>query len=386
MSIGYRHCPSCLSFQNPSLGNDNASSGKAPAELDRTAEMLYVYDKIDILFDIRALSNSFVYKQKQTFLLTSLTMPSTYLVTGATGYQGGSAARQLLSKGHTVHALVRDPASSAAQNLAKLGAKLFEGHFDSLTSINAATKGCTGIFLNTFPSMTDPLYEIHTAQNFVTAAKASGTVTSLVVSTVFKTKENLKFLEEKEDDAYPYLKVYHRSKSGVEDVALNSGIENVTILRPTWLHYQYLSPYCRIHFSDIYEKEHLLTVSYPKNYLKGHFDPEDVGKFAAAAFLELAKFKGKTIELVNERLTFDEVAKTISRVSGEEVAVKYRSQEETEELAKTMPVAKLALLAQELDFEDDGTGLEEFGIKLSSLEQFLGREKKRLRETLRTGD
>lgn len=220
------------------------------------------------------------------------------------------------------------------------------------------------------------------AENFITAAKAAGTVQTIVVSTVFKTKEYRDFLASRPDE-FRALALYHESKSGVEDVVLGSGIPNITILRPGYLDYQYLAPMCALHFPE-YEKEHVLTVSYGRGYKKGHFDPEDVGKFAAAALVEPERFGGRTIELLNERLTFEEVAGIIERVAGVEVGVRYRSEEETRELVTTgnFPVLESQTIVKELEYVIDGSSLEEYGIELGSLEGFLRRHRERLLETL----
>jgi NAD(P)-dependent dehydrogenase (short-subunit alcohol dehydrogenase family) len=107
-------------------------------------------------------------------------MAPTFLVTGATGFQGGSTARLLLSQGYQVNAFVRNPSSPASLAFSTLGAKLFQGTYTDLPSIIAATNGVTGIFLNTFPDFTNPRGEVPQAENFITAAKASGTVQTIV--------------------------------------------------------------------------------------------------------------------------------------------------------------------------------------------------------------
>lgn len=310
-------------------------------------------------------------------------MTATYLITGATGYQGGSTARRLLSSGYKVHAFVRNPSSPAAQNLAALGAKIFQGDYSDLPSIAAATKGVSGVFLNTFPDFQHPDGEIPQAQNFVSAAREARTVTTFVVSTVFKSKEYREFTTAAGTAEFPFLARYYKSKAGVEDVVLASGIENVTILRPSTLAYQYLSPYCLLYFPE-YPKEHFMAVSYAREYRRSHFDPEDVGKFAAAAFLQPEKFGGRTIELVNEALTFDEIAAIITRVSGVKVEIKYRSQEETKALVLSgkFPVLETQIIPRKLDFENGVINLEEYGIQLGTLEGFLEREKSKLLETL----
>lgn len=75
-------------------------------------------------------------------------MPASYLVTGATGYQGGATARALLKAGATVHALVRNPDAPAALALKEGGSILFKGDFDDVGAIRAATAGVVGVGLS----------------------------------------------------------------------------------------------------------------------------------------------------------------------------------------------------------------------------------------------
>jgi uncharacterized protein YbjT (DUF2867 family) len=63
------------------------------------------------------------------------------LVIGATGQQGGAAARALLRRGHTVRALVRDPARALA------GARSVVGDLDDPASVQEAMAGADGVFL-----------------------------------------------------------------------------------------------------------------------------------------------------------------------------------------------------------------------------------------------
>lgn len=157
-------------------------------------------------------------------------MPQTFLITAATGAQGGSTARELLSKGAKVHALVRNPSSDAAKELESLGAVLFTGDFDDVTAIKAATAGVDGVFLNTFPSFTDPGAEVRYARNFVSAAKEAKTVTIFVVSTVLKAAEEAEATASRPE--YPFLAYYFARKAGVEKVVKEGGFQNWTVLRP----------------------------------------------------------------------------------------------------------------------------------------------------------
>ena len=71
----------------------------------------------------------------------------TILVFGATGAQGGSVARSLLSRGRfDVRAITRNPDSPAAQALRDLGAEVVKGDLDDPSSLAAALDGCYGAF------------------------------------------------------------------------------------------------------------------------------------------------------------------------------------------------------------------------------------------------
>lgn len=67
-----------------------------------------------------------------------------YFITGATGFIGGTIARQLIEAGHQVVALVRTP--SKAADLANLGAELHEGDITDKESMRAPMRGADGLF------------------------------------------------------------------------------------------------------------------------------------------------------------------------------------------------------------------------------------------------
>ena len=75
------------------------------------------------------------------------------IVTGATGQQGGEVARNLITGGHTVRALVRDLNSEKSVALKSLGAELFEGDFSDRDSLKLRRW-----FLWVFPSGLSTVY------------------------------------------------------------------------------------------------------------------------------------------------------------------------------------------------------------------------------------
>lgn len=75
-----------------------------------------------------------------------------FAVVGATGQQGGATARALLADGATVRALVRDPHSAKAKDLAARGAALVTADLDDPNSVRAAFTGATAVFAMTAPT------------------------------------------------------------------------------------------------------------------------------------------------------------------------------------------------------------------------------------------
>ena len=67
-----------------------------------------------------------------------------YFITGATGFIGGTIARQLVEAGHQVVALVRTP--SKAGDLAQLGVELHPGDITDKESMRSSMRGADGVF------------------------------------------------------------------------------------------------------------------------------------------------------------------------------------------------------------------------------------------------
>jgi uncharacterized protein YbjT (DUF2867 family) len=73
------------------------------------------------------------------------------LVTGATGNQGGTLARLLLSRGHRVRGLTRKPESPTAKKLKALGAEIATGDMEHRGSVAHAASGMDAVFCVSTP-------------------------------------------------------------------------------------------------------------------------------------------------------------------------------------------------------------------------------------------
>lgn len=107
----------------------------------------------------------------------------TILVIGATGAQGGSVAKHLLSTGKfRIKALTRNPNSNKATWLKEAGAEVVQGNLNDLKSLETVMQGCDGVFgMTNFWEHFNSEYQ-H-GKNIVDTAVKSG-VRVLVLSTL----------------------------------------------------------------------------------------------------------------------------------------------------------------------------------------------------------
>ena len=301
-----------------------------------------------------------------------------FLVTGATGHQGGAVARELLKRNAIVHALVRDAGSEGSKALKEEGVVLFEGDFENIAAIEHATFGVTGVFLNPILHPTDPIAERRGAANVIQAAKKSKAVKTVVVSTSFKTDGH----EERfaKDENYP-LANYYASKSAIEKTVREAGFQHYTILRPAWMMYNYVLPTSRVHFPEL-ESQQTLAGAYLPSSTMPRFDPIDLGKLAAAALLQPERFNGHEVELGYEALTLEEVAQVLSETTGVNVKAYYRDRKEAEAMKDKVPTQPFHIMANETEMKGNEEVLRQYGIPLTSFREYCERNKDALRRAL----
>ncbi|MFI7625388.1 NmrA/HSCARG family protein [Microbispora rosea] len=230
-------------------------------------------------------------------------MSDPVLVVGATGRQGGATARQLLARGRSVRALVRDPGGSAARALEESGAELVVGDLDDEGSLRRAMRGVDGVFL-ALTMMQGPKITVEGAaaeeRRGLTVARLVAEIGTghLVYSSVPGTDH---------PSGIPHIESKARIEREIHALGLPA-----TILRPVSF-MENFSTYNRPVLED-----GTLVVRLPAQpgtpmQLIG---VDDIGVFAALAFERPGRFLGRTVDLGADELTPLEIAATFGRVCG----------------------------------------------------------------------
>ncbi|WRO13556.1 NmrA/HSCARG family protein [Streptomyces cyaneofuscatus] len=218
------------------------------------------------------------------------------LVLGGTGNQGGATARELLSRGWSVRALVRDPDKPEAQALKELGAVLVRGDLEDVASLRAAAEGVHGIF-----SVQALAYEPETLAAEVRHGKA--------VADVAKEAGVTHFVYSSVGGAERGTGIDHfESKAEIERHIKALGLP-ATILRPVFFMNNLL------HFADV-EGERVMSLPVEPDKPMQFIASDDIGVFAADAFDRPAEFIGREIELAGDEITFPQVAEVYERITG----------------------------------------------------------------------
>ncbi|CZR65361.1 uncharacterized protein PAC_15261 [Phialocephala subalpina] len=310
----------------------------------------------------------------------------TVLVTGATGGQGGAVAHTLLKAGHSVHALVRSTTKPASVALSEAGAKLFEGDFDNTSALASAAKGCNALFLNVQPTFPDQTLELQHARNIVKAAQDAG-IKHCVVSTATGAEGYLEY--KSLDPSSVFLANYWASKKAVQDLVMKS-FERWTVLQPAWLMANWIAPHTAQYWPELASSHTMINAFGPGTKID-LCASDTVGAFALAAFEGsgsersqegLMPLDGKIVKLAGDKLDIDEIAKVVGEVAGMEVAVRYRSEEEIEELKYVDP-----MVATQVWQRVDGCGVDieetkKYGVELLTFREYLEERRDKVKAAL----
>nr|WP_281286895.1 NmrA/HSCARG family protein [Nonomuraea turkmeniaca] len=215
------------------------------------------------------------------------------LVTGATGNQGGAVARELLARGWSVRALVRDPDSTRLP----AGVSPVQGDLNDADSVRAAMAGVHGVFSVQALAWTEdePAGEARQGTTIAGVAKELH-VAHLVYSSVGGAERDTGI-------------AHFASKFAIEQHIEAAGVP-ATILRPTFFMTNLLF------YADAPGGERVIELPLLPGRRMQMIAPEDIAHFAAEAFDHPAGYVGRRLEIAGDAPTGDEIAEVYERVTG----------------------------------------------------------------------
>lgn len=221
----------------------------------------------------------------------------TILVAGATGRQGGAAARHLLADGWAVRALTRDSSKPEAMALAEIGAEVVEGDMGVALSLAKAAKGVYGVFSVQTPWAAGIAAEVAQGRTLADAAAAAG-VEHFVYASVGGAERQT---------GVPHFD----SKWLIEEHVRSLGLR-WTVLRPVFFMENLLAT------RDEIADGKLVSGVHPGTRLQ-MVAVDDIGAFVAAAFGRPDEFTGRAIELAGDEMTPLQMAQHLGAFLGRPV-------------------------------------------------------------------
>jgi uncharacterized protein YbjT (DUF2867 family) len=220
------------------------------------------------------------------------------LVTGATGKQGGATLRHLAGqRGFTLRGMTRKPEGDAAKALAARGVEVVKGDLDDAASLERALAGAWGVFAvqNTWEAGVER--EEEQGKRLAEVARRVG-VQHYVYTSV--------------GSAHLRTGIPHfENKARIEETVKALRFPSHVILRPVFFMENLVSPW-------FLQGDKLVTAMRPTTKLQ-MIASDDIGRFAAKAFLEADRWKGTETDLAGDSATMIEAAEAVSEAVGRKI-------------------------------------------------------------------
>lgn len=217
----------------------------------------------------------------------------------------------LLDQNIEVRALCRSIAFERVRQLARRGVAIVEGEFDDRKSLDDAMRGAAGVFSIQLPPRPDDLEsEVRAGQNLVEAASTAG-LDIFVHTSVARPGDEEQFQGWNDGR---WWRDYWTSKSRANEVVKAAGFPHWVILKPAFMMYNFVPPKVAHMFPSLAHGR--LETAMASGTKLDLVAAEDIGRFAAAAFVEVGRFDRQEIDLAGDSLTMDEVASVITEVTG----------------------------------------------------------------------
>jgi hypothetical protein len=237
-------------------------------------------------------------------------MAKVIAVLGATGGQGGGLCRAILADpggGFSCRAITRDPGKDKAKELAAAGAEVVAADLDDVESLKKAFAGAHGVYgVTNFWEHFSAEKEKQQAKNIAEAAKAAG-VKHVVWSTLEDTRQWMK----SDDTRMPMLQGSYRVPHFDAKAEANAFFEGlpVTFL---WTSFYWDNLYM---FGLAPKKgdDGNYAWAFPLGDAKmAGIAVEDIGKTAYGIFKAGDQYVGKTVGIMGEALTVEEMGQKLS--------------------------------------------------------------------------
>jgi len=219
----------------------------------------------------------------------------TIVITGATGKQGGATLAHLSRQGgFKLRAVTRKPSGDAANAIAKLGAQVVAGDLDDAASLERALAGAWGVFAvqNTWEAGVER--EEEQGKRLATIARQQG-VQHFVYTSVGSAHQKT---------GIPHFDNKFRVEQTVKQLAFPSH----AIIRPVFFMENLLSP-------SFLNGDKLVSTLKPATKLQ-MIASDDIGRFAADAFVRADKWKGVELDIAGDAATMPQAAAALSAALG----------------------------------------------------------------------
>lgn len=277
------------------------------------------------------------------------------VVFGGTGRQGGAVARELLRRGRSVRAVVRDPAAERARALGDAGAELVRGDMEDAASLDEALRGAYGVYsVQTFAGPDGVEGEVRQGRAVADAASRAA-VPHFVYSSVGGAER---------DSGVPHFESKRRVERHIEELGLPA-----TVLRPVFFmdNFEGMGP---VPLAEG-EEELVLTLALEPGVPLQMIAVEDIGVFAADAFEDPEGHLGRRVEIAGDELTGAQMADIFSEIAGR--PVRFASQPVAELRAGSEEMALMFEWFNRHGYQADIPALKEAHPELITLEAWLRR-------------
>ncbi len=235
-------------------------------------------------------------------------------VLGSTGAQGGGLCRSILADaagGFACRAVTRDTTKDKAKALASAGAQVVKADLDDVESLKKAFAGAHGVYAVTnFWEHFSGDKEKTQAKNIADAAKAAG-----VKHVIWSTLEDIRKFMKPDDKRMPMLQEKYRVPhfdAKAEANALFSGLPTTFLVTSFYWDNLYT-----FGLGPKKGDDGKLAWAFPMGTAKmAGIAAEDIGKVAYGIFKAGTEYVGKTVGILGEALTIDEMGKVLSKVMG----------------------------------------------------------------------